>query len=107
MEAQLVIVASSVGSAISLILLVDAWQDRRLVQEDHPDDDALCQLTEYRLRSEWFRFAVQMLFLLIAVAVLFGHEQLREIALLVLVAVPVVLAAWSIYAWVWRRRMLR
>ena len=107
MEAQFVLIASTVGSVVSVILLVDAWQDRNFVCEHYDKDDALVALTEYRLKSEWFRLLAQLLFLVIAISVAVDFPPFREFALYLLLLVPILLAGWSIYSWAWRRQILK
>lgn len=108
MEAQIVLVASIVGSIISLLLVIDAHKDVRLVEE-HPElNNGLEEIARHRLLSEGIRFGLQLMFL--GAALIFVLDRTpteRVIAVWLLVFVPIVLAGWSIYSWQRRRRLIR
>lgn len=106
MELEIVFLSSLVGSLVTVFLLLDAWEDRRLVLRDHFDDEALKELTRHRLVAEILRLLVQLMLLITAIFVMSDHPKLREVSLTFLVAVPIILATSSIYSFVRRRRLL-
>lgn len=108
MEAQIVLTASIVGSVISALLVIDAHRDVRLVEADPNLNSGLEEIAHHRLLSESIRLALQLMFLGSAlVFVLDRSTAERRIATWLLVFVPIVLAGWSIYSWIRRRRLIK
>lgn len=106
MEPQIVAVASIVGSLISSILLIDAFRDMLLVKRSGRSE--LLDVVRKEIRDEVARLILQVLFLIIALAVIFEDRfesfDVGEFALLLLIGVPIVLAIWSILDWIRRLR---
>ena len=108
METVLVLIVSTVGLIVSSLLLVDAYRDRQLVFHNGAED-ALVELTTTRIVNEWVRWILQAIFLICAV--IFGYVEhqaaLRELAVWLLISLPIILMVWSLYIYARRHRELR
>jgi hypothetical protein len=106
-EAYVVLIASSIGSFVSLFLLVDAIGDKWTISHTDPPREDLKEIAWYQIIDEAIRLVLQLAFLFIAAITVFSeHDGLRAIAFLVLITIPIILAVRSIYAWVRRKRLL-
>jgi hypothetical protein len=107
MEAEIVVGASSLGVLVSVLLFVDAVRERWLVLHSEPSRPELHELVRHQMIGEGVRLGVQSMFLTAGLVSVTGAANLRSVVVALLVGIPIVLAAWSIYTWVRKRRLLR
>jgi len=104
-EAELVAVASVIGTSISVYMVADAMTDVKLVRRNGRDD--LMPVATQRLVTEMARLLLQVLFLVLSIIYAVDRFAfVRDFAFLVVFAVPIVLAGWSIWSFLHRRRQL-
>jgi hypothetical protein len=99
-EVVIVLVASGLGCLASLVLLVEAAQDRGLARASEPD---LVPVADREIVGEAVRLIILLTFLALAVLQVVESAIPSELLLWGLVSVPVLICATSIYAWGWRR----
>jgi hypothetical protein len=107
MEAEIVVGASSLGVLVSILLFIDAVRERWLVLHSEPPRPELHELTRHQMIGEGVRLGVQSMFLTAGVVSVTGAANLRSVVVALLVGIPIILAAWSIYTWIRKRRLLR
>lgn len=106
MEAELVAIASGIGTFISIFMVVDSVSDVKLVEARGRHE--LMPFAQHRLINEIIRLLIQMMFLVAAIIYTVDRlDFVRHIAFLLLISVPVVLAGWSIYSFTRRRYWLK
>ena len=106
MEAELVAIAAGIGTFVSVFMVIDSARDVRLVQRKRRTE--LMPFAQHRLINEIIRLIIQLMFLVSGVIYsLDRFEFFRDVAFLLLISVPIVLAGWSIYSFFRRRHWLR
>lgn len=106
MEAEFVVAVSAFGVLLSVWMVADSIKDMRIVVEK--DRLELLPFAVNRLINEVARFLVQFMFMIAAaIYAVDRFEFIRDVALLLLIGVPTVVAIWSVYSAVWRRAWLK
>lgn len=105
MEATIVAIASGVGTVFNILLFIDAVRTRWLVNHADPPRP---ELERVALNQVWETSAwliVQGTFFAIAMLTIFGSRGgLQDLALLLLIAIPVAIAVKSATDW-FRRKL--
>lgn len=108
MEITVVAIASTLGLVFNLLLFIDSVRDRWLVQHAIPSREDLSDVSLDQEIEAGFWLVIQLFFFIISLIVIFNDgEVLRGVAFLLLISIPIVIAARSVYAWTRRKRAFR
>lgn len=108
MEATFVAVTSAIGSAFSIFFFMDVIRDRWLVAHADPPRDDLRDVALDQVVEEGIYLILQVFFLTISlISILTESERLESVALLMLLAMPLILLSRSFYRYLRRKKEMR